>query len=140
MIFLLGHSTLIFIYQMPLLQGVSSSNVRWMYSGESINNERHGFGVCHWENGDRYEGSWANNKTHGYGIYVQGDGARYDGQFFEHRMHGFGVCVFLDGDRQEGEWRDGVFFRECPIIPSVLEIAYQSACRARSMLETMSSS
>ena len=117
--------------------GVSSTGVRWYYGGDCVGNIRHGFGVCFWENGDRYEGSWADDKTDGCGVYVQGDGARYDGQFFQHKMHGFGICTYADGDRCEGQWRAGEFYQPCAVPAEIIDFARHSANQARQASQGM---
>lgn len=119
--------------------GVSSTGVRWYYGGDCVGNIRHGFGVCFWENGDRYEGSWADDKTDGCGVYVQGDGARYDGQFFQHKMHGFGICTYADGDRCEGQWRAGEFSQPCAVPAEIIDFARHSANQARQASQGMAS-
>jgi hypothetical protein len=117
------------------LRGVSPNGVPWKYEGHYVTAGgeyfRHGFGVCFWDNGDRYEGQWANDKTNGCGVYTQGDGARYDGEFVDHKMHGFGICVFPDGDKHEGIWKEGSFFLPQKVSSQFTDAAFASANQAR---------
>eukprot|EP00047_Mylnosiga_fluctuans_P004217 m.233314 g.233314 ORF g.233314 m.233314 type:complete len:144 (-) comp12492_c0_seq1:253-684(-) len=116
---------------MPRREGVAANGRKWIYGGDVDDNNRHGFGICWWENGDRFEGQWLADRTGGFGVYYQSDGAHYKGQFKDHKMDGLGVCMFPDGDKNEGEWRDGVFFREAPIPPQIIASALTAAEHAK---------
>eukprot|EP00736_Rhodelphis_marinus_P013819 Rmarinus@m.27852 len=55
-----------------------------VYSGEWVNDNRHGFGVLICPNGDRYEGMWRNDKKEGPGTYYYFDTRkRYDGEWYQ---------------------------------------------------------
>lgn len=51
------------------------------YSGEWVQDQRHGFGVCERSDGVMYEGGWLNNKRHGFGITKFSDGSFEEGQY-----------------------------------------------------------
>jgi hypothetical protein len=116
---------------MPRIEGVANNGRKWIYMGDAVNNVRQGYGICWWENGDRYEGEWSNGKTNGVGYYRQQDGAHYRGQFLEHKMDGFGICIYADGDKNEGQWKDGSFLNECAVPEAILEGVKVAAERAR---------
>jgi hypothetical protein len=50
-------------------------------AGEYSNDTRHGFGVCTFTNGYKYEGTWLAGKKHGHGIEIFPDGRRHSGVF-----------------------------------------------------------
>lgn len=53
----------------------------FFFIGEYRNDTRHGFGVCTFPNGYRYEGEWAGGKKHGRGIEIYPNGHRFSGIF-----------------------------------------------------------
>ncbi|XP_063820513.1 MORN repeat-containing protein 3 isoform X2 [Pseudophryne corroboree] len=105
------------------------------YTGEWLNNMKHGRGTHVWKNtnaiyegewkcgkrsgfgaysvrdpstGDYvkvYSGSWENDKKHGYGTYYYSDKEYYEGDWEAGQRSGWGRMYFAIGDMYEGEWR-----------------------------------
>ena len=42
--------------------------------------QRHGFGTCTYENGNRYEGDWVNDQRDGNGTMTYASGGKYVGE------------------------------------------------------------
>jgi len=96
------------------------------YTGKYRKGLRHGFGVCVWPDGSRYEGQWRygtmtgkgtftfkgnkyvgmwlNGKKHGQGKLVYADGSVYEGEFKNDKKHGYGKLKTLSGEEHTGEW------------------------------------
>lgn len=49
--------------------------------GDYCDDRRHGYGICSFPNGYKYEGEWFEGKKHGRGIEIFPDGHRYNGIF-----------------------------------------------------------
>ena len=80
---------------------------RYQYDGETLNGNRHGLGVCHYPNGDRYEGSWEDDMRHGFGECWYMDGRYYAGRWSQDEFNGQGSLRFPDGSQYVGEWVAG---------------------------------
>jgi len=81
-----------------------------VYQGGMVDNKRHGYGVCAFENGIIYQGTWSAGKMHGPGILLTKRGhVFFQGDFQENVISGKGTYCFDNGDRYDGEFRDGVF-------------------------------
>ena len=50
------------------------------YNGEMVGNERHGYGVAIYEDGEKYEGEWAHDKINGMGKASSAKGDVYVGE------------------------------------------------------------
>ncbi|XP_030623967.1 MORN repeat-containing protein 3 [Chanos chanos] len=104
------------------------------YTGEWLDNKRHGKGTQvwkkagaiydgGWKNGMRdgfgtlsklqastnqytrvYLGSWKNDKKDGFGTYFYSESAFYEGEWLEDKRSGWGRMYFENGDIYEGEW------------------------------------
>ncbi|XP_071999634.1 MORN repeat-containing protein 3 isoform X2 [Engystomops pustulosus] len=104
------------------------------YTGEWLNNQKHGKGTFLWKStnsiyegewkcGKRsgfgtynvedpntgeyvkvYSGSWKNDKKHGYGTYFYTDKEYYEGDWQDGQRSGWGRMYFANGDIYEGEW------------------------------------
>ena len=72
------------------------------------NDERNGFGIYKFSNGDIYEGEWKNGNMEGHGIYIFKDGAIFEGQFKDGQKNGHGILKLKDGNIYEGEWEDDI--------------------------------
>jgi len=52
--------------------------------GSWVNDQRVGFGIYYYYNGDIYEGEWFNHVRHGVGTYTYGEtGVKYYGTWIE---------------------------------------------------------
>ena len=55
---------------------------RKIYSGDWLNNRKHGFGELVWNNNQIYEGDWHHGYMQGNGALYKPNGAIYDGEWF----------------------------------------------------------
>jgi hypothetical protein len=108
------------------------------YQGEWVENRRDGYGVMHYEEGDKYEGDWRDNKRCGHGTlwklvsktgnkykrvytgdwdndkmsgrgtYFYDNDDRYDGFWLAGKKHGQGRLIYSNGEIYEGEWVEDV--------------------------------
>jgi hypothetical protein len=76
-------------------------------SGIFEDGKLHGFGLCHWSNGDKYTGEWRKGKRHGKGYMIWGNGESYDGEWFKNSRTGYGVYKWNDGSYFKGNFMDG---------------------------------
>ena len=65
----------------------------------------HGYGVCAFVGGDRYEGEWRENRMHGRGMERYASGDVYDGEYSGGRMHGHGTYYYADGEAEVGSFK-----------------------------------
>ncbi|MCQ2250886.1 MAG: caspase family protein [Bacteroidales bacterium] len=82
-------------------------NEKKALTGCLYGNDKNGFNVTYYKNGDRYEGYNNNGKHHGYGKLVFNNGHTYEGQFSEGQFDGYGILTKPDGSVQEGIWEVG---------------------------------
>lgn len=66
-----------------------------------------GFGVCEFQNGDKYEGEFVNYHLHGFGKYTDAMGNVYTGDFKDDKFNGVGKFVRTDGTWYIGEFLNG---------------------------------
>ncbi|NXC37447.1 MORN3 protein, partial [Campylorhamphus procurvoides] len=85
------------------------------YTGEWLNNLKHGKGTQIWKRtGAIYSGDWKFGKRDGYGTYSIPDPVTkeyrkvYTGWWENGQRTGQGVSFYPNGERYEGEWSDGV--------------------------------
>jgi len=85
------------------------TGVNQIYEGEfDADGQRHGFGLCLFENGIIYEGSWAQGKMCGKGFVLNAYGELvYQGELSDNMFNGRGTHLFPNGDRFDGEFREG---------------------------------
>lgn len=80
------------------------------YTGDWVNNEKHGFGSQTWAKGHKYEGGWANNERHGSGTFwVMRNrklNKQYSGDWAYGKRCGSGVAYYQDKSRYEGRWEN----------------------------------
>ena len=61
----------------PLNEDGSEKSNKWSgshkYVGDWKNNQKEGFGIQYYANGDKFEGGWTKNKRHGQGTYWVAD-------------------------------------------------------------------
>eukprot|EP00667_Euglena_gracilis_P002645 EG_transcript_2648 len=75
-----------------------------VYTGEWLENRKHGRGVALYASGHRYEGEWKNDKKDGHGTFTYDQGTSYTGSWKDDMKHGHGVALFASGNRYEGDW------------------------------------
>ncbi|OHS96369.1 hypothetical protein TRFO_10047 [Tritrichomonas foetus] len=78
-----------------------------VYTGEFLNNRRHGEGELKMGDGTIYKGFFFNHKRHGDGEYTDPDGNNYKGEWNEGRIEGKGVMHYSNGDVYTGEFLNG---------------------------------
>lgn len=83
------------------------------YTGNWVNDKKHGYGVLKNRGQDFYKGNWVEDYYGGHGIQYLGNTLDYyKGQFYEHLKHGSGEFYFseynirlqceMDNDYMEG--------------------------------------
>lgn len=75
--YLLGPGTVLLKQKQPPNEDGSIKGSKWVgshkYVGDWKNNQKNGFGIQEYNNGDKYEGGWLANKRHGQGTYWVAD-------------------------------------------------------------------
>ncbi len=107
--------------------GVFVFNNGAVYTGEFLNGQINGDGICNYPDGSRFEGRWKNARPHGYGKMVYFDGSERLGRWengepsgpaFNPKqvaypeigcksgdcINGNGVMLYIDGSRYEGKF------------------------------------
>jgi hypothetical protein len=78
------------------------------YTGDWLDNKKHGFGSMTMVSGDKYEGEWQANRRDGKGTHWVKKGKRlrkeYAGDWRHDKRHGLGIFYYQNGDKYEGEW------------------------------------
>ena len=68
--------------------------------------EREGFGICYWKNGNVFKGYYEEDKINGYGFLKVKGGDSYLGQFKDNKLNGFGIYTYHNGTIYTGIWKD----------------------------------
>lgn len=76
------------------------------YSGNYVNNERHGQGIYYYKNGDRFEGTYDNGKKD-KGTFIFKNGDKYIGEFTDDKLTGEGTFYYQNGKTETGFWENG---------------------------------
>uniref|UniRef100_H2ZD11 MYND-type domain-containing protein n=1 Tax=Ciona savignyi TaxID=51511 RepID=H2ZD11_CIOSA len=66
------------------------------YSGEFVDDMRHGTGSHTWKSGEVYEGSFYKDHMHGNGCYTWRDGSTFTGSFYLDQKQGYGTLTFVN--------------------------------------------
>jgi len=83
------------------------------YTGEWLNNKKHGKGTYKWKaNGRLYDGDWKEDMRNGFGTYSipTPDGGylkQYSGGWKDDKKHGYGTKYYGANSSYEGEWYCG---------------------------------
>ena len=81
-----------------------------VYEGSYKKGQRHGKGTLRWAEGVAgYVGDWLNGKRCGYGMCLYQDGDRFYGEWSDDRWHGKGVKVEENGLVVVGTWEADQF-------------------------------
>jgi hypothetical protein len=90
-----------------------------LYRGSlDVNGNRHGQGICYFQNGDVYFGEWKNDVFNGKGTYIFSSGERYEGDLLKGLKDGkgkakkpdflkikkSGVYYYKNGNTYTGTW------------------------------------
>ena len=74
------------------------------YSGDLLNDLKHGKGTMIYENDDVYEGDWDDDKKSGNGTMTYANGDVYEGDWDDDQKVGDGTMTYANGDVYNGEW------------------------------------
>ena len=75
-----------------------------MLTGNWVDDQRHGYGVYTYPNGDTYEGEWQSHLRHGQGVYTYKDtGTKYVGTWVSGKRDGAGELIHQN-HRYQGGW------------------------------------
>ncbi|MDR0915945.1 MAG: TIR domain-containing protein [Oscillospiraceae bacterium] len=81
------------------------------YTGDIVDDKRHGKGKIMWSNGDWYDGDWLNDNRTGKGKHNgtnrDGLGYVYIGDFVVGKWNGKGKVTWADGSWYDGDWING---------------------------------
>jgi hypothetical protein len=84
------------------------------YSGfiDNASGTFHGYGICEFVNGDRYEGGWVYGNMQGWGVQTFSlddpwKRIEYMGGMWGNEAEGFGKMTYSDGRVYEGGWKQG---------------------------------
>ncbi len=81
-------------------------------SGNWVDDQRHGYGVYTYPNGDMYEGEWQSHLRHGQGVYTYKDtGTKYVGTWVSGKRDGAGELIHANHRYQGGWIADQVSYR-----------------------------
>ena len=80
------------------------------YSGDWVNDKRHGFGVL-WEDHKKYAGEWIEDQFDGFGVYYEHGIPVYTGQWKKHQRHGWGTY-----HKTRGLWKEDQLVEELPSV------------------------
>eukprot|EP01034_Spumella_vulgaris_P030807 gene30807-38076_t len=75
-----------------------------VYTGELLNNKRHGRGSVKHSDGGVFEGMWSEDKKEGKGHMIWSDGTVYEGDYHQGDRHGHGAYKNIQGDLYVGDW------------------------------------
>merc|ERR1719377_310001 len=78
------------------------------YTGQWMNNMRHGYGKQIWTDGASYEGQWNKNVATGKGRFTHSDGDVYIGQWSQNKASGMGTYYHRGSTTYRGEWRSDI--------------------------------
>lgn len=81
--------------------GKNDPYARLIYSGQIMDEMRHGLGVMLWRDGTRYEGHWLDDEANGLACETYSDGSDYKGQFCDGVRNGLGSVRKKGGDSFE---------------------------------------
>ena len=78
-----------------------------IYTGDSFEGMRQGYGTLKYNNGDVYTGIWAKNKRDNTGMCKYKNGDRYEGNWKDDTYDGYGHLTYANGDEYGGGWENG---------------------------------
>lgn len=102
------HATIYWVKQQSKFEDGSFKGGEWRtstkYIGSWEDNQKSGFGIQFYENGDKYEGGWHKNRRNGQGTLWVLDNKknlrrRYTGDWINDKKDGRGTMFFPNEDR-----------------------------------------
>jgi hypothetical protein len=88
---------------------------KYKYIGETLGDNRDGFGICHYTNGEIHIGQWKNNLKEGYGKTIFTNGIIYQGEMRNNHFEGFCEKIDKNGTHTTGYALRGMFIDEIVI-------------------------
>ena len=79
------------------------------YTGDYLNDKKHGQGTFNWESGNYYVGGYVEDLRHGYGEMYWADGSNYKGDWDSGMQHGFGTVTMANGVSKHGKFENNVY-------------------------------
>lgn len=73
-----------------------------------VEDNRDGYGVMTFNNGQTYEGFYKKDKRDGYGKLTLKDGTVYDGNWVNNKRDGYGKLTYEDGSFYDGNWANNM--------------------------------
>ena len=77
---------------------IVDKNNKLIFNGNFINNNKNGYGILKYGNGDQYKGNFSNDKLEGNGEYHFSNGDTWDGVFQNNMKNGIGIMIKQNGD------------------------------------------
>lgn len=121
------------MFMMPFDKNRDVQNVRvahhrnYVSSIQVIGDEANGYGICRWEDGDRYFGEYIAGSRSGIGCYKFSEGQTLLGKFYNDKISGNAAVWFADGGLTFGNFsggkKNGVFFELFAGYPYMVQIA-----------------
>ena len=97
--------------------GIEESNEdEYIYYGEFLKNQKHGYGTLRWNDGTIYKGQFYSNQINGYAIINYPGNKIYKGKVNEGKLDGFGEFLWPEGKKYCGYYKNdkkdgfGIFF------------------------------
>lgn len=78
------------------------------YTGEWLDDKKHGQGTYKWTNGMSYEGGWENNLRNGQGKFIWPNKQVFEGEWKNDKRNGPGKLVNPDGSWMEATWTNDI--------------------------------
>ncbi|NXP38390.1 RSPH1 protein, partial [Leiothrix lutea] len=80
-----------------------------LYTGNYLQNKKHGKGVFFYPDGSKYAGDWVHDQRQGYGEYLYANGDTYTGEWANNKRHGQGTYIYKEtGSKYVGCWVNGI--------------------------------
>jgi hypothetical protein len=77
------------------------------YLGELKHHRGHGYGTFHWaHNGQTYTGQYKDDDRNGYGVDTWPDGEAHYGQYIDGKWEGYGLRKYPSGNEYDGQWEN----------------------------------
>lgn len=85
----------------------ASYNYDWVKAVQVIGDEPNGYGMCRWDNGEKYFGEFFAGYRTGWGCYTYPDNNIYVGEFYHGEINGVATVWLSDGGCIFGKFQNG---------------------------------